>query len=191
MTPELSGSPDVEADMNRIILALGLAAALVLPASAAAKPDKADRTAAKAECKDERGKTTATRAAFRTKYRGFRDCVRQTAAEEEAEEETAHKNAAQECREERSDDRDAFQENYGTNANKRNAFGRCVSGKARENEAEMDAEDAEDAAEFKNAAKECAAEREDGRDEFADRYGTNENNKNAFGKCVSGKTRES
>jgi len=191
MTPELSGSPDVEAGMNKIIVALGLAAALALPASAVAKPDKADRTAAKAECKAERGKTADTREAFRTKYRGFKACVRQTAAEEEAEEETAHKNASQECRAERSEDRDAFQEKYGTNANKRNAFGKCVSGKARENEAEMDAEDAEDAAEFRNAAKECAAERDDDSAAFAEKYGTNRNNKNAFGKCVSGKTRES
>jgi hypothetical protein len=177
--------------MNKIVVALGLAAALALPASALAKPDKADRTAAKAECKAERGKTSLTREAFRTKYRGFRDCVRQTAAEEEAEEETAHRNASQECRAERSEDRDAFQETYGTNANKKNAFGRCVSGKARENEAEMDEEDAEDAAEFKNAAKECGAERDEDRDAFAEQYGTNENNRNAFGKCVSGKTRES
>ena len=191
MTPELSSSRDVEGDMNRIILALGLAAALALPASAGAKPDKADRSDARAECKVERGKAKATREAFRTKYRGFRACVRKTAAEEEAEGETARKNAAQECRDERSGDRDAFQDKYGANANKRNAFGKCVSGKARENEAEMDAEDAEDAAEFRNAAKECGAERDEDSAAFAEQYGTNENNKNAFGKCVSGKTRES
>jgi hypothetical protein len=55
----------------------------------------------------------------------------------------------------------------------------------------MDAEDAEEAEEFKNAAKECAAERDEmGTEAFREEYGTNENGKNAFGKCVSGKTKE-
>ena len=56
----------------------------------------------------------------------------------------------------------------------------------------MDAEDSEDAAETKNAAKRCAAEREEmGREDFADEYGTNPNKRNAFGKCVSRKTEDS
>ena len=44
-------------------------------------------------------------------------------------------NASQECRTERgttSATRGAFAARYGTNANKRNAFGKCVSKKARE-----------------------------------------------------------
>ena len=43
----------------------------------------------------------------------------------------AFKNAAQECRAERALDEDAFSAKYGTNANKRNAFGKCVSGNAK------------------------------------------------------------
>jgi hypothetical protein len=39
--------------------------------------------------------------------------------------------------------------------------------------------------EAKNAAKACKAERDAGEDAFAERWGTNENGKNAFGKCVS------
>ena len=39
-------------------------------------------------------------------------------------------NAAQDCRAERDADRAAFEEKYGTNKNKRNAFGKCVSAKA-------------------------------------------------------------
>ena len=49
----------------------------------------------------------------------------------------AFKNAAQQCAEERSDpgfaaahDGKTFEEFYGTNHNKRNAFGKCVSGKS-------------------------------------------------------------
>ena len=41
-------------------------------------------------------------------------------------------------------------------------------------------------ADFKNAAKYCKADREaKGAGVFADRYGTNKNKKNAYGKCVS------
>jgi PKD domain len=42
---------------------------------------------------------------------------------------------------------------------------------------------------FKNAAKECKAEREDDPDAFKEKYGTNKNGKNAFGKCVSSKSK--
>ena len=41
------------------------------------------------------------------------------------------------------------------------------------------------ATELKNAAKTCKAERDADAAAFAEKYGTNENNKNAFGKCVS------
>jgi hypothetical protein len=42
-----------------------------------------------------------------------------------------------------------------------------------------------------NAAKECKAEREEiGGKAFAEKYGTNRNGRNAFGKCVSSKVRD-
>ena len=177
--------------MKTILLAAGLAVTLAIPTGGFAKPDQSEKNAAKAQCKAERGKSDATREAFNAKYRGVSHCVRQNAAEEEAENETAHKNAAKECKAEREADPEAFKE-YGTNKNGKNAFGKCVSEKAKEKKAEMDAEDAQDVAEFKNAAKKCAAERETMGDEiFAETYGENENGKNAFGKCVSRKTRAS
>jgi hypothetical protein len=80
-------------------------------------------------------------------------------------------------------DRDAFRDKYGTNANKRNAFGRCVSGKVRR-------ELADEVDEVTNASKECRAERAADAAAFADKYGTNANKRNAFGKCVSQKARE-
>jgi len=177
--------------MNKILAVIGLAAALVLPVSALAKPNHAEKHAAKAQCKDERGKTRATREAFRAKYHGFVHCVRQNAAEEEAENDAARTNAAQECRAERTEDAAAFQETYGNNENGKNAFGKCVSQKARENKAEEDEQDEEEVEEFKNAAKECAAERREmGREAFAEEHGTNPNKRNAFGKCVSEKVAE-
>jgi hypothetical protein len=173
--------------MNRITVVIGIMAALALPAAAAAKPPvtKENRQAALAQCKTERGSSKATHEAFKAKYHSMSRCVRQNAAEEAAEEAAALKNAAKECKAERSTDSEAFAEKYGTNRNNRNAFGKCVSTKAKEKKAEMDAKDAEEVAEFKNAAKECAAERKLDADAFAEKYGTNENNRNAFGKCVS------
>jgi hypothetical protein len=180
--------------MKTITLVVGLALALVLPATAVAKPtpDREDRRAAKAECKTLRGKTAATREAFLTQYRNFGACVRATAAEEAQEEQTAHRNAAKDCKAERDLDPVAFANTYGTGPKKRNALGKCVSQKAKEKEAEADEQDQQDATEFKNAAKECASERTADPDAFATTYGTeNSNRKNAFGKCVSQKVRES
>jgi hypothetical protein len=69
-----------------------------------------------------------------------------------------------------------FRALYGTNKNKRNAFGKCVSKLARE---ELENR--------QNAAKKCRDERSADADAFAEKYGTNPNGKNAFGKCVSEK----
>jgi hypothetical protein len=44
---------------------------------------------------------------------------------------SAEKNAAKKCKAERALDAAAFKNNYGTNANKANAFGKCVSGKVK------------------------------------------------------------
>jgi len=97
---------------------------------------------------------------------------------DEAEEAVA--NASQECRAERDAiGEEAFNAQYGANKNGKNAFGKCVSGKAT-------AEAEENAEETANAAKTCKAEREAAGDEaFTAQYGTNKNGKNAFGKCVS------
>jgi hypothetical protein len=178
--------------MKKTTVAIALVVGLLVPASATGKSNDADRRAAKAECKTERGKSSATREAFRAKYGGMSRCVNRTTREEAAERKEARTNAAQECKEERGLDREAFNEKYGTNANKMNAYGKCVSTKAKAKKAEMDEEDAEEAAERKSAAKECAAERDEiGRDAFAEEWGTNENKSNAFGKCVSKTARES
>jgi hypothetical protein len=50
---------------------------------------------------------------------------------------------------------------------------------------------AEEKAARKNASKECKAERGTiGAQAFAEKYGTNKNRKNAHGKCVSSRARE-
>ena len=88
------------------------------------------------------------------------------------------------CKAERAKDPDAFAKKYGTNGNLRNAFGKCVSGKTKEQGDEQDQQKAA------NAAKQCKKERADlGADPFAAKYGTNANKRNAFGKCVSAKAK--
>jgi hypothetical protein len=74
------------------------------------------------------------------------------------------------CKAERSElGREAFGEKYG-----RPAFRNCAH---------------QALPEARNAAQECRAEREEtGVDAFREKYGSNENGRNAFGKCVSGKT---
>lgn len=185
--------------MKRIVIAIGLGAILAIPAGATAKPDEAEKRAAKQACKAERGNSKATREAFGAKYRSPGRCVRQAAREEEAENEAAHKNATKECKSERDDqhfadshDDKSFHAFYGTNESLKHAFGKCVSAKAKTHKGKMDDEDEEHREDFKNAAKECAAERgKTGTDAFTAEYGTNHNGRNAFGKCVSARVRDS
>jgi hypothetical protein len=93
-----------------------------------------------------------------------------------AEEAPAQKSAAQLCQEQKKAMGDvAFKALYGTNANKSNAFGKCVS-----------KQNAKSAENKQNAAKACAEERKTlGEQAFKDKYGKNDNKANAFGKCVS------
>ena len=88
------------------------------------------------------------------------------------------KNAAQECKVEQAQDAAAFAVKYGKNENDRNALGKCVSAKGTENVQQQQQGTL-------NAAKQCKAERAQGADAFANKYGTNKNKRNAFGKCVS------
>jgi hypothetical protein len=187
--------------MNRTTPAVAIVVLLALPGAAAGKPpaEREQTRAAHKQCKLERGKTKATRQAFKTKYHSMSRCVRKNAAEESAEEHGARTNASRECKAEAADpnfpathDGKTFVQFYGTNDNAKNAHGKCVSGKAKAKKARMDAEDADEAKDFKNAAKACAHERRTlGRSAFANEHGTNANKRNAFGKCVAAKTRES
>lgn len=68
----------------------------------------------------------------------------------------------------------AFKLLYGTNANRSNAYGKCVSKNA--SGARQD---------VANAAKTCKAERAADPAAFAAKYGTNRKKSNAYGKCVS------
>ena len=158
--------------MKRITVVTGLALALLVPALALGKatPNAGDKRAAKSECNMWRGHSNATREAFQAKFATFKACVSQKAAEEAKEGQNAHSNAARACRTERDAGLSAFLDKYGTsgdhsqngdhgaNGVNKNAFGKCVSQIAKAKENKADAKDRQDATEFKNAARECAAE---------------------------------
>jgi len=97
-------------------------------------------------------------------------------------EQTATPTAQEQCRELRASMvGTTFAQTFGTNANKKNAFGKCVAQRASAtSEAKSEART--------NAAKECKAEQADTTSvpTFEETYG---NRPNAYGKCVSTKAR--
>lgn len=99
------------------------------------------------------------------------------------------KNAAKQCKAEQAADPVLFEETYGDDDPytdyTANAYGKCVSSKVTEDEAE-------DTAIFKNAAKACKAERAADPVLFEETYGSEKSKgKNALGKCVSAKAKAS
>jgi membrane protein involved in colicin uptake len=155
-----------------------LGAAVLMSSLAVAKPSEEQlvKKATQQQCKFDR---KADADAFKETY-GPKNAMRNCKKSDRDEATIEVRNASQECRAERSEDADAFKEAYGTNESGKNAFGKCVSGNVK-------AENQEDAAEFKNAAKACEAERDADEAGFNEAYGSNKNGKNAFGKCVSTK----
>lgn len=96
-----------------------------------ASADSQATTNAASSCRTQR---SADPAAFDTKYgtngnkkNALGNCVSQTAQATEQTQQQATINAARTCRTEQKADPAAFKAKYGTNANKSNAFGKCVS----------------------------------------------------------------
>ena len=165
--------------MKRTITLAAGAVALLAASPAVAKPSEPKpNQVASAICKAEK---QTDKAAFKATYgkNAMRDCKRAHRAEAG----DAVDNAAQQCRAERDADPAGFATTYGNNGNGRNAFGKCVSSKVRD-------EVGEEAEAFDNAAKRCRAERNADREAFTETYGTNNNKRNAFGKCVSQKAKQ-
>jgi hypothetical protein len=145
-----------------------------LAVAAADKPSDDAKDACKTEKHDMGTKVFKLTYAAKSTSKAMSACVAKAVPTVEAEQQ----NAAQACKAERDADPAAFAEKYGTNKNNKNALGKCVSGKAQE-AVEEETEDRVD------AAATCKTERDADPAAFAEKYGTNKNNKNAFGKCVS------
>ena len=160
-------------------------------AQADGTPSTTDRSNASQICRTERGTTSATREAFAQKYgtnknkkNAFGKCVSKQAAAVQKAGEQARDDASAACRTEQGttpETQAAFAAKYGTNKNKKNAFGKCVSQKAGAKEQQV-------AEARTDAAKACADERGTTaatQAAFFAKYSTNQNKKNAFGKCVA------
>jgi len=174
--------------MKRFLICWVLAALVVPAASFADGPNGQDRENAARACRALRA--SMGDALFRLSYgtvqsnrrNAFGRCVSQWARAE-------HQNrisARSACSTEQADpnfainhDGKSFAEYYGTGPQHRNAFGKCVSSKAK-------AASDEARQNTMNAAKRCKAERSElGIAEFRKRYGRGASDRNAFGKCVS------
>ena len=195
--------------MRKTAIVVGAMALATVPGLAAAdEPSSTDKKNAAQECRalrDGMGKTAFAQLYGTNDNRSnaFGKCVSRFARDEAAEREAAKSNAAKQCKAEREDanfaqshDSKSFQQFYGTNGNGKNAYGRCVSAKAKANKQKSDEADKARDAKTIRAAKACRAEQKDssfadshGGKSFSDHYGTNRNKRNAFGKCVSQKAR--
>jgi hypothetical protein len=163
--------------VRKFIVGGALVAALAMPAGATADTTKADTKNAAKECKQLRKASGEEnfRAMFGGKKNAFGKCVSKRAKENAAQREETKTNASKECKAERQADPAAFKAKY------RN-LGKCVSERARQKEEEQAAEEKQDDAAERNAARECKAERKSDEAAFAEKYGSR---RNAFGKCVS------
>jgi hypothetical protein len=193
-----------------IAIALALAVAIVLPVATAIAANGNGRGQVKSftakQCNElKRADSGAFKADFGdlSGEHMMRNCKRETSSEVIVE----FKNAAKACAAERDSNPpasvEAFIVKYGANDQAqgkgamRNAFGKCVSGKVRD-------EIAEDVDDFQTAAQQCRADRAADPEAFLGTWGTNvsnpENNasgnekskgaeRKALGKCVSSTAR--
>jgi hypothetical protein len=173
---------------TKILIAAALAALVVPAASFGSGPTGQDRENGARACRALR--TSMGLELFRQTYgtvqsnrmNAFGRCVSQWAH-------TAHQNrisARAACGDEQADPNFAASHNglsfadfYGTGPKHRNAFGNCVSSKAKTVLQQQQSA-------TQNAAKSCKTERSDlGGPAFRAKYGKNASDRNAFGKCVS------
>jgi hypothetical protein len=173
--------------MRRAILVAAAVAVAIVPAVASGSSTTA-QSAAQKGCRAERtamGKTVfaQTYGTNANRSNAFGKCVSKHTTANVKIEKAAKTSASASCTAERTADPAAFAQKYGSGKNDKNAYGKCVSqtAKAQANAAEKSQQKAD-----VNAAKVCKAERTQlGNQAFADKYGTNHNKRNAFGKCVS------
>jgi hypothetical protein len=159
--------------MKKLFVSLMTLALVALPATAGAhQPKPLVKNAAK-YCKSLRSELGVE--TFRQTYGGgdnaFGKCVSQRVHELRE----ARREARKSCSEELGTKSHKFRHD---GSNGRGAFHKCVK-------KVLASETSDDDNEVLNAAKQCKAERALDETAFANKYGTNHNKANAFGKCVS------
>jgi hypothetical protein len=188
-------------DVKKLLTTVSVAAlALAAPAVSAAKvhPSKADQKQAKHFCQELR--KSSGKQNFREMFgtgknhvNAMRNCKRsqstKIAKQDAKAADQSKKSAAKDCKAERAQDPAAFKAKYGTGKNGKDANGKCVSQNKKQYRQEAKAEQKQDQQDKTNAAKDCKTERSSDAQAFQDKYGTNGNKRNAFGKCVSQKAK--
>ncbi len=161
--------------MRKTMLAALLALAVPAAAAFAADEPPSPTDLAQAACRSEKAQM-GTRT-FKATYAATNTSAATTACvvKRDGGAESALKNAAKACKAERAADPAAFTTKYGTNKNGKNAYGKCVSAKARGVTGQQTTARV-------NAAKACKKLKAEQPADFKSTYGTT---KNAFGKCVS------
>ena len=173
---------------TKILIAASLAALLVPAASFGSGPTGQDRANGARACRALRASMGVE--LFRQSYgtvqsnrrNAFGRCVSMWAHTEHQ----TRVSARAACTAEQADanfadnhDGKSFADFYGTGPNHKNAFGKCVSSKAK-------AASDQQQSNTLNAARSCKAERNSMEGPaFRAKYGKNANDRNAFGKCVS------
>src|SRR4051794_37339382 len=114
----------------------------------------------------------------------FGKCVSKRSQATSDASEQAQTDAAKQCKAEEAADPAAFKTKYGTGKTGNNAYGKCVSGKAK---AQTNQQVSDETKTDVSPAKSCKTERTAAPAAFKAKYGTNKNKSNAFGKCVSAK----
>ena len=174
-----------------VTLAAALAALAMIATPAFATGSTTARSDAQKQCRAERTAMGSqnfkdTYGTNKNKSNAFGKCLSHRTSQNSSDEQTAHTNAAKDCKTERAADPIAFQTKYGSGKNGKNAFGKCVSQKAK---AQTQQSEQSQVAAEKSAAKQCKDERAADPAAFRTKYGTNKNKSNAFGKCVSQKAK--
>jgi len=175
----------------KTLTTLSLLGALALSSTAFAdgstpSPDPSTPSASK-QCRTERSAMGVelfrqTYGTNKSKRNAFGKCVsKRSKATTEAVKE-AKRNASKDCTAEETADPAAFTQKYGTGKHGANAHGKCVSQAAKSKAAKTVKDQVEADV---SAAKACKTERKADASAFREKYGTNKNKRNAFGKCVS------
>jgi hypothetical protein len=174
--------------LTRVLIAVGVIAALLVPATTTAKVTRTDKHNAKKECKALRkaaGKTNFARLMHTSKRKAYGLCVKRKSREESRERGKARANAARTCRDLTKEELVSPSQPWFSllNHNKSNAFGKCVSWNARKKKEDMDEHDQN----VINAARTCPDLTKDELVSPSPPWFSllNHNQSNAFGKCVS------
>jgi hypothetical protein len=173
----------------RAILFAAFLAVLIVPAAAfsedAAGQDRANAARACSALRTSMG-LDLFRQAYGTAESNRRNAFGKCVSKWTRAEHQTRQNARAQCAAEQADpnfsaahDGKTFAQFYGTGPKGANAFGRCVSGKAKSASAAARQDTL-------NAARQCKSDRKTlGIPAFRAKYGKSSNDRNAFGKCVS------